>query len=34
LMRGALERIQSQAALSADVFEVVNKSIDAPYTES
>ena len=34
LMRGALERIQSQDALSADVFEVVNKSLDVPSTEA
>ena len=33
-MRGALERIQSQDALSADVFEVVNKSLDVPSTEA
>ena len=32
LMRGALERIQSQDTLSADVFEVVNKSLDASST--
>ena len=34
LMRGALERIQSQDTLSADLFEVVNKSLDAPSTEA
>ena len=34
LMRGALERIQSQDALSADVFEVVSKSLDAPSTDA
>ncbi len=34
LMRGALERIQSQDALSADVFEVVSKSLDGPSTEA